>query len=140
LGKTFQIKFVESTRGIILRELGGSINLNAVRSNRLGATGSTSGLVENKFAAPAIQLGESAVLFNPTAKSSGLSDNSSGQSSGLSGLSVWSFGVSAKLSCLSCCSYIYTSNPFGLSIGAFGVAAESFGTAKTSYLLGFRLF
>ena len=28
LGKTFQIKFVESTRGIILRELGGSINLN----------------------------------------------------------------------------------------------------------------
>jgi hypothetical protein len=161
LGKTFQIKIVESIRGIILRELGESINPNAVRSNQLGATGSTSGLGENKFAAPAIQLGESAAQFNPTAifhdptaNSSGLSAGSNGtsgdrlgltadsfvpsanfhdQTSGFSGLSPESFG-------LSCCSIIYTSGSFGLSAASFGVAAGAFGASETSYFQGFRLF
>jgi hypothetical protein len=154
LGKTFQIKFVESTRGIILRELGGSINLNAVRSNQLGATGSTSGLIENKFAAPAIQRGESAVQFNPTAsvhdptaKSSGLSAGSNGTSGDRLGLTADSFAPSASFHDpsaeafgLSCCSIIATSESFGLSAGAFGLSAESSSVAETSYFQGFRLF
>jgi hypothetical protein len=154
LGKTFQIKFVESTRGIILRELGESINLNAVRSNQLGATGSTSGLIENKFAAPAIQLGESAVQFNPTAifhnptaNSSGLSAGSNGTSGDRLDLTADSFAPSASFhdpssgfSGLSCCSIIYTSGSFGASAERLGVSVGSFGLSETSYLLHFRLF
>jgi len=154
LGKTFQIKFVESTRGIILRELGESINLNAVRSNQLGATGATSGLVENKFAAPAIQLGESADQFNPTASvhdppanSSGLSAGSNGTSGDRLGLTAGSFAPSAsfhdssaKPFGLPCCSIIYTSGFSGLSAGAFGLSAKSFEASETSYFQGFTLF